>query len=354
MSTTSQPIGDKSTAQLPALESSCARCGAPLEALDHFCQNCGLPQAVAEDAQPVRVQKHFKCETCGAEISIDPDQRSYTCAFCDSTYVVELATTTGRQPPEFVIGFRITPEQAQQKFRRWLEQGGWFYPVDLQRTQIADKLRGIYLPFWSFSMRADSRWSASIGEYWWRTETYRTRVNGKWVTKTRRVRETEWWHLAGRHHAYYSGHLVSASRGLTQHAAERIKPFHLPALKRYAPAYLAGWASEEYSLESEQALELCQAEFYRQEQQAVRNFLPGDTARDLTVDTRFSQIHSDLILLPVYLLSYRYGDKVYRFLLNGQTGAMSGDRPLSWPRVWLAAGIGLLVIALLLLFILQR
>ena len=27
---------------------------------------------------------------------------------------------TGRQAPEFVVGFAITPEQALEKFRQWL------------------------------------------------------------------------------------------------------------------------------------------------------------------------------------------------------------------------------------------
>ena len=39
-----------------------------------------------------------------------------------------------------------------------------------------------------------------------------------------------------------------------------------------------------------------------------------------------SETRPDLILLPVYLLSYRYRDKLYRFLLNGQTGKAAGDK----------------------------
>jgi hypothetical protein len=209
---------------------------------------------------------------------------------------------------------------------------------------VAEKLKGVYLPFWSFSMLARSRWSAHIGEYWYRTETYTTTENGKTVTKTRTVRETEWWPLSGNHHRYYSHYLVSGSRGLSQHEADRIKPFHLAALKRYEPYYLAGWLNEEYSIEREEGLSVCQQEFHRREQQNVAALLPGDTRRGLQVDTHFSDINSDLTLLPVYLLSYRYRDKLYRFMVNGQTGKMAGDKPVSWRKIALAVVVGLVVI----------
>lgn len=320
----------------------CRQCGSPVEADDHFCGACGASHEVpaASSAAAAPPQKHFRCENCGSQMSADLDQRSYVCPFCDSTYVVEFAgEVTGRQRPEFVIGFAVTKESAQQLFREWLHDNSWFRPGDLTTQSVAEKQRGVYLPFWSFAMRAQSHWHASIGEYWYRTETYVTRDSkGNMVTRTRQVRETEWWPLSGLHHHYYSGYLISGSRGLPQDQAQRIMPFNLPALKRYEPYYLAGWLCEEYSVERDGALALCQQEFQRREKQNVAAFLPGDTHRQLNVTTQFDQVSSDLCLLPVYILSYRYRDKLYRFLVNGQTGKCDGDKPWSWTRIWLAIG----------------
>jgi hypothetical protein len=169
------------------------------------------------------------------------------------------------------------------------------------------------------------------------------------TTHTRQVRETEWWPLAGRHHRYYSGYLVSGSRGLPQDQALRIQPYQLPALKRYEPYFLAGWLAEEYSVEREAALQICQAEFQRREQANIASFLPGDTSSGLAADTQFSQVNSDLCLLPIYILSYRYGEKVYRFLLNGQTGKFAGDKPVSSTRIAVAVGVALAIIGVLAL-----
>ncbi len=334
---------------------NCENCGSPVEDDERFCPACGTPQPEAVATGPAtgqRVARYFACNNCGAKVSTDPSQRSYVCPFCDSTYVVEYSPElTGRQPPEFVIGFRVTPEEALEKFRQWIRENHWFRPGDLKLAQLAEKMRGVYLPFWAFTMLAQSRWSAQIGEYWYRTETYTTQVNGRTVTRTRTVRETEWWSLSGRHHRYYSGYLVSGSRGLPQQQAQWILPFHLPGLRRYRPEYLAGWLSEEYSVEREQALQLCRQAFEQQEEANIKAFLPGDTYRGLTRQTAFSHITSDLCLLPVYMVSYRYHKKLYRFLVNGQTGQVSGEKPLSWTRIGIVIAIVavvVLVIALLM------
>ena len=349
------------THHLPPQGDSCPSCGCPVESTDKFCPACGTPRVVeaavvAEAAH--RSQKYFRCSSCGSEMSADPDQRSYVCPFCDSTYVAEFSReVSDRQRPEFVIGFALTREQAQEKFRQWIRDNSWIRPGDLVTQAIADKQQGMYLPFWSFSMLGQSTWSASIGEYWYRTETYTTTdAKGNVTTHTRQVQETEWWPLSGRHHYYYSGYLVSASRGLPQQEAQRIMHFNLPALKRYEPFYLAGWLCEEYSVLRDDALQMSLQEFRRRSEQNIAAFLPGDTHRAVTVDTQFSRISSDLCLLPVYILSYRYRNKLYRFLINGQTGKCDGDKPLSWKRILLMVGgvAVLIAIAALLIALFNR
>jgi hypothetical protein len=334
----------------------CGACGAPVEPGDRFCTHCGATveeTPVADVVAESPPQRHIECQTCGAQITTSLDQRSYTCPFCDSTYVTEnIEAASGRQPPEFVIGFAITPSDALERFRKWQRDNSIFRPGDLAMAEIEGKLRGVYLPFWRFTMRSHSRWAAEIGEHWYRTETYTTTENGKTVTRTRQVQETEWWSLAGQHHLYHRDYLVSGSKGLPQQEAQRIGPFNLPALKRYEPYYIAGWTTEEYSIDQQQANDLCRAEFERRERAAVAAFLPGDTHRDLRVSTTFSDPTSDLCLLPVYLLSYRYQDQVYRFLLNGQTGRMAGDKPWSWRRIGAAIGIGVVLLAILIIIVL--
>ncbi|ADB18710.1 hypothetical protein Psta_4057 [Pirellula staleyi DSM 6068] len=366
----------------------CEACGTPVEPLDHFCGACGTPnpnfaaaqakqsrggsvasrastspaertseesavtaEVVLPDEEPEHTHKHFHCDNCGSDLAVEPSQRSLVCPFCDSTYVRELPASLGRERPEFVIGFAITPAQAEAKFKQWLGENTWFRPGDLATKSMVDKLRGMYVPFWSFSTLAESTWQAQIGEYYYRTETYTVRVNGKSETRTKRVRYTEWWPLGGNHHQYYSGYLVSASKGLTQAQAVQIQPYQMQSLKRYEPYFLAGWMSEEYSVDRAAALAFSQQEFYRREEQNVAAHLPGDTHSQLSVQTEFSQTNSDLILLPIYVVSYKYQGQLFQFLLNGQTGKMSGDKPVAWQRVAIVVGVVIAAILLVVLVI---
>ncbi len=336
---------------------SCSGCGSPLDPGDRYCPGCGIESETRPAEQADKgLRKYIQCKSCGSTMATDPDKRSYRCGFCDSTYVVDYEPElTGRQNPEFIIGFAISPELAREKFANWIRSNGWFRPADLRFVDLPQKITGIYLPFWSFSMLAESQWNAQIGEYWYRQESYwTTDANGKQVRRTRTVTETEWWPLAGRFHHYYSGYLVSASQGLPQELATKVWPFDLPALKRYEPYFLAGWESEEYTVARETALEHSKHYYHQLQEQNVSRFMPGDRQKNLGVQTYFSQINSDLCLMPYYLLTYHYKSKLYRFLLNGQTGRIWGTKPVSQKRVWgfILGLVGLLALIVLIVIIL--
>ena len=57
-------------------------------------------------------------------------------------------------------------------------------------------------------------------------------------------------------------------------------------------------------------------------------------------------------LLPVWLLSTRWNGENFLFAMNGQTGKLVGDLPVSWGRFWTwFAGIALPLAAVLALIL---
>ena len=364
------PVADPSQS-LANSSMPCGACGTPRHVGSRFCVACGIPFETpsafavestrrsdaklsapdevsvdrSQKVESVGTSRGFRCDSCGSQIDVVQENRSLRCPFCDSTYVVELPQEQRTfQNPEFIIGFEITRERAQELFFEWLGKNSFFRPGDLTRKALTDKQNGVYVPFWHFSMKAISQWTAQIGEYWYRTETYTVKdSNGKTRTMTRTVRETEWWPLSGIYRKYYSGYLVSASKGLPQNEALAIQPYRLTSMVRYRPMYLAGWMSEEYSIDGQAALEMTQEEFRKRDFSAIGRFLPGDTQSGLNVQTELDVGGSDLILLPVHVLSYRYHDRVFRFLVNGQTGKNYGEKP------WSSARITAVVVAIALL-----
>jgi len=48
-------------------------------------------------------------------------------------------------------------------------------------------------------------------------------------------------------------------------------------------------------------------------------------------------------LLPIWMAAYQFQGKTYRFVVNGQTGKVQGERPWSWIKI---AGAVLVVLIL--------
>jgi hypothetical protein len=66
------------------------------------------------------------------------------------------------------------------------------------------------------------------------------------------------------------------------------------------------------------------------------------------VALRITTLASRPMLVPVWIMAYRYRDKMFRFLANGQTGKCSGQAPLSYRKIATAVIIAILVMIFLL------
>jgi hypothetical protein len=106
---------------------------------------------------------------------------------------------------------------------------------------------------------------------------------------------------------------------------------------------------EEFALPRKYARPLARQSLESLERQACDDiYIPG-SHRNLKVNVRIEGLASEPVLLPVWIMAYRYRDKVYRFLLNGQTGRAAGQAPVSWVKIGGAIAILMLVAALLML-----
>ena len=70
----------------------------------------------------------------------------------------------------------------------------------------------------------------------------------------------------------------------------------------------------------------------------------GDTQYVSSLDMKLSEETFKHILLPVYISSYVYNNKKYRFYVNGQTGVISGNRPYSFWKIFFTVLLVLAVI----------
>jgi predicted RNA-binding Zn-ribbon protein involved in translation (DUF1610 family) len=293
--------------------------------------------------------RSFKCSSCSATITAEPSVTATVCPFCGSHHVLAQEQSTRVIKPESLLPFQVDQKTAITKFRTWLGRG-WFRPNEVKRiAQNAEaRVQGIYVPFWTFDAQTFSRWQAEAGYYYYVTERYTVTVNGKRETRTRKVQKVRWQHASGKHDEFFDDVLVFATRSVNEKILQRIYPFDTAKLIPYQPQYLSGWRAEEYQIGLEEGWEMGQAIIKDRLHSACAREVPGDTHRNLRVQTRFQDITFKHTLLPVWIASYRYNNKVYNFMVNGQTGKVQGEAPISWWKVLLTVLIALIIFACIL------
>ena len=263
----------------------------------------------------------LKCQTCGATVSFAGTSISQTCDFCGSQHVLQQDSHRRVIRPQSLVPFGVDEAKAKESFKGWLA-GLWFRPSDLKHKAAVGAVAGVYIPYWTFDARVHSEWRAEAGHYYYEQETYVQ--NGE--KKTRQVRKTRWESAWGRRQDAHDDVLVVASQGLPRKIAQRFSTFDTSRLMPYDPRYLAGWRAEEYAVELGEAWTEAQQTIEQEQYARCGRDVPGDTHRGLQVQNQYSAETFKHVLLPLWIASYRYGDKPYRFLVNGQTGEVQGER----------------------------
>jgi hypothetical protein len=309
----------------------------------------GEETGMTEGATMAETTASFTCRNCGATTNVAAS-RSIRCPFCGSEHVVARPDDPYVVQPEALIPFAVEEERAQTVYREWLGSG-FFRPRDLHAAATDHKMRPVFLPFWDCRAEAWSRWTATAGYDRQRQEEYTETEGGQSVTKTRTVTETSWRPAEGEHQATYGRELVSASKGLSQDWVSRLGDFDLGQLQSYRPDFLLGRESEEAALDRTAALAVAGEQIRERERSACAALVPGDRHKDLRVETALSDVEARLLFLPVWMASFQYGGKPYRCVVNGQTGKIGGEAPVSKGRVGLVIGGVVLVVAVIVLLI---
>jgi DNA-directed RNA polymerase subunit RPC12/RpoP len=274
----------------------------------------------------------YHCTRCGAQAIFSSETPTFTCTKCNYSVVNAAAFKTRVIQPAGMIPFCIEKEKALSCFKDWINKSFWA-PNDIKKLARADGLHGKYLPFWTFDAQTVSDWSGYGGRY----VTVRG-SNGK--TRT----ETEWHYRSGRYEHQFDDLLIETSTELTEQESASIQPFDTSAAVNFDPQYLSGWQAEVADTELETGYQHARKIMETTVYNICRQKCTINTYKDLQVATTIHNETFKQVLLPVWLCSYRYKDKTLHFLINGQTGKISGNKPVSWIKVSFAILLVLIVV----------
>jgi len=290
-----------------------------------------------------------RCQSCQAISVFDPTRVAQRCSFCGSAQLVPYEQIKAPISPESLLPFKITESAVRETIRGWYGSR-WFAPSRLKSTALTDTVKGVYLPYWTFDAQTHADWTAESGYHYYETETY-TDANGR--AQSRQVQRTRWQPSAGAVDHFFDDELVPASRGVNATLLRKIEPFPTKELAAYDAGYVAGWVVEQYQIDLLAAAKHSREEMERRLRQMCASEVPGDTYRNLSVESEYTEQTFKHILLPIWLLTFNYGAHNFQVLINGYTGAIAGKYPLSWVKILLLI-MGILTAAFVIFLLSQR
>jgi predicted RNA-binding Zn-ribbon protein involved in translation (DUF1610 family) len=348
---------------MPDVLLKCTVCGALLDEEDLFCPNCGTeaptstaPQPPENDptnAAPTTDHRppitdnadrppptdnapvthlttcNFTCRSCGASMSYDASAQTLRCPFCGSEQL-EKKPDAKEIAPDAVVPFAVSRDQAVAGMRQWLGQGFW-RPGDLAQQAAIVGMRQVYIPYWVFDAQTHTFWTADSSH-------------------TPPGARASWYPVCGQHEGEYSGLLVGASGALTGAETAALCPFDLSATVPPDKVDLQNVIFERFTVPRKYARPLARQGLESCESDACQQYVAGKN-RNMRVNVRITDLASRPLLLPVWMMAYRYRDQVFRFLCNGQTGKCSGQAPVSYRKIGVAVAIAAIVIAMILFWL---
>ncbi len=306
---------------------SCPQCGGAMrfnpEILDLQCTHCGY----LEELQPVRTplrdealdpvltsmlayrralqERTLRCKHCGALTIFPTASISLICPYCDSASFVAAIEDAELLPPQGIIPMQIEAEKAEQQLRAWLSNG-FFHSISLKHSSII-KIYPVYIPFWLIS--------AAISFH-----------------------DPDPRSMLGRRDFLYNYWPVSGSaHPATQHVAE-LAPFPWQDLLEFQPEYLARWPATTYQVSLSTAFQQASAEMRKD---ALRKLPIGSDDSPSFYCRSYAQV-----LFPIWICRYRHQNRIYEALVNGQSGKVAGEKPLSSAKIALASLVSIFLLSI--------
>jgi DNA-directed RNA polymerase subunit RPC12/RpoP len=350
----------------------CNKCGALLTykpGTEHLtCQYCGQENQIEksydeiqeydfrqalielEQAKPATEIAQIQCDACGAGFKFANSVHAGECPFC-GTKIITSSAQARPITPKSLLPFKINGQEAKQQFRHWLN-GLWFAPNKVKKYAHDDaKLIGVYIPYWTFDSNTETTYLGARGDVYYVSQEVQTVRDGRMYTEIRQVPQISWSPVRGRVARFFDDVLIGASKSLPRQILDQLEPWDVANLVPYDESYLSGFSSEYYQVNLNQGFDEAKHKMDNVIYQDIAIDIGGDHQRIDQFNTSHNSTTYKHCLFPVWSAAFRYQEKAYRFVINGRTGKVQGERPYSYWKIAFAVIFSVIAIAGLLLFL---
>ena len=280
----------------------------------------------------------FVCSACGAQIVADQNTMATECCYCGNPTMLP-ARFDGRLKPDFFIPFKKTKDDAVAALKKFYA-GKYLLPNDFTANNRVEAIQPMYVPFWLFDAKG-------TGDATFRAEKIR-----RYKTATEEVTETKIYRCRRQGSMRFEKIPADGSRKMRDDYMDSVEPFDYKDMVPFTAAYLTGFLADKYDVTAEECAERIDR---RMETTVVDELKKTVTGYDSVVCDNAGVAKSDdkvmYAMMPVWILSTKYNNEVYTFMMNGQTGKVAGTLPYSFAKSLLYPTIVALVLFPLFLMI---
>ena len=279
----------------------------------------------------------YTCPNCGAEIVTDATTAATYCFYCH-TPVVLSGRLSGEYMPDFVLPFKISKEQAIEKFLSFARKKR-FIPKDFFEKNQVQKMTGVYFPYWIYGGDFETDYMA------------RGRKVRVWQTGDVEYKETSIYDVRREGEVRVDGLSRNALNKADRDLIECVQPYRLEEMQPFSMGYLSGFQAEKRDIEQAQIAPELKKELEMMARGAMRN----EANEYLSLEQekmKLSPKREDwrYVLFPVWTLTYPGKDgKVYYYAMNGQTGTINGDFPFERKKALLTSVVSALFVLIFML-----
>ena len=269
-----------------------------------------------EQDQAFREQMHaYLCPSCGAEVMADGETVADFCYFCHNP-VVRSDGLSGAFRPDKIIPFKFGKQQAIDKFLKYAKSHR-FVPRDYFCASQVEKITGVYYPFWVTD--ADS--SAAIC-----VEGARIRT---WVAGNVKYTETTKLEFEREGEIHFEDIVTSALSTEDKQMLEGVLPYPSESLEEFSAPYLTGFFAKKRDVERESLNQEVRERMQDYADRLLRGTIDGQVPKTAP-RMEIHKSHWEYALMPVWVLTYRDKEgKLYKYAMNGYTGKVYGELPVS-------------------------
>jgi hypothetical protein len=155
----------------------------------------------------------------------------------------------------------------------------------------------------------------------------------------------------GHYERFIDDEVVYGSKKTTNPYIKGVSDFDFSKLRNYDPQFVAGFTAERYSVGLDEGWETAKDQIRKKLKSEIgqmeKKKRRADSISKVDFATSYANVTFKYVLAPIWIANFKFKDKVYNLVVNGQTGKISGKSPISPIKVAIAIIIAIIVLVVL-------